>query len=65
MGTSPQLTSEQLTEIDEDYKIVENGAREVQEQVEDDQENHPDNSSSVLNSVLNISNNKLEWQCLD
>ena len=42
------------------------GSREVQEQVEDGEAVlNPDNTSSVLSTVLNTINNKFEHECLD
>jgi len=66
MSTSAQLTSEQLKEIIEDEKKTNQGSREVQEQVEDGEEVlDPDNTSSVLSTVLNTINNEFERKCLD
>jgi len=66
MSQSPQLSSDQLTEIIQDEKTTNRGAREVQEQVEDGEEVHnPDDTSSVLNAVLNTINNGVEPVCLD
>jgi len=66
MSPSAQLTSEQLKEIIEDEKQTDQGSREVQEQVEDGQEVlDPDNTSSVLSTVLNTFNNEFEHKCLD
>jgi len=61
MSPSTQRTSEQWKEIIEDEKKTDQGAREVQEQVEDGEEVlDPDNSISVLSTVLNTINNKFE-----
>jgi hypothetical protein len=66
MSLSTQLTSEQLKEIIEDEKNMDKGAREVQEQVEDGEEGlDRENTSSVLNPVLNTINNEFEHECLD
>jgi len=66
MSPSAQLTSEQLKEIIEDEKKTDQGAREVQEQVEDGEEVlYPDNTRSVLSTVLNTINNEFEHECLD
>jgi hypothetical protein len=66
MSPSAQLTSEQLKEIIEDKKKTNQGAREVQEQVEDGEEVlDPENTSSVLCTVLNTINNEFEHECLD
>jgi hypothetical protein len=66
MSPSAQLTSAQLKEIIEDEKRTDQGAREVQEQVEDGEEVlDPDNTSTVLSTVLNTINNEFEHECLD
>jgi len=66
MSPCAQLTSEQLKEIIEDEKKTDQGSREVQEQVEDGEEVlDPDNTSSVLSTVLNTINNEFEHKCLD
>jgi len=66
MSPSAQLTSEQLKEIVEDKMNTHTGARKVHKQVEDAEEVlNPDTSSSVTNSVLNVTNDKLVHECLD
>jgi len=66
MIPSTQLTSEKLKAIIEDKKMTDQGAREVQEQVDDGEEIlDPDNSISVLSTVLNTINNEFEHECLD
>ena len=66
MSLSAQLTSKQLKEIIEDEKNTDKSAREVQEQVEDGEEVlDPENTSAVLNTVLNAINNEFEHECLD
>ena len=66
MSQSAQLTSEQLTEIIEYEKKTDKGAREVQEQAEDGEEDHdPENTASVLNTALDTINNGLEHECHD
>ena len=66
MSPSAQLTSEQLKEIIEDEKKTDQGAREVQEQLEDGEEVFdPENTSSVLSIVLNTINNEFEHECRD
>ena len=66
MSPSAQLTSEQLKEIIDDEMKTDQGAREVQEQVEDGEEDlDPENTSSVLITVLNTINNEFEHECLD
>jgi hypothetical protein len=66
MSPSAQLTSTQLKEIIEDEMNTHQGSREVQEQVEDGRVVlDPDNTSSVLSTVLNTINNEFEHECLD
>jgi len=65
MSPSAQLTSEQLKEIIEDEKKTNQGAREVQEKVDGEQDLDPENMSSVLNTVLNTINNKFEHEGLE
>jgi len=66
MSPSAQLTSEQLEEIIADEKNTENGAREVQEEVEDGEEVlDPANTGSVLNTVLSTINTEFEQKRLD
>jgi len=66
MSLSAQLTLEQLKENIEDEMKPNQGGREVQEQVEDGEVVlDPDNTSSVLYTVLNTFNNKFEYECLD
>jgi hypothetical protein len=65
MSPSAQLISEQLKEIIEDEKKTDKGAREVQEQVDGEENLDLDNTSSVLNTVLNTINNEFEHECLD
>jgi len=66
MSLSAQVTSEQLEEIIEDENNTDENAREVQVQVEDGEEVlNPENTSSVLNTVLNTINNEFEHECLD
>jgi len=66
MSPSAQLSLEQLKEIIEDEMKTDQDSREVQEQVEDCEEVlDPDNTSSVLRTVLNAINNQFEYQCLD
>jgi len=55
-----------LKEIIQNEGKSEKGAREVQQQVEDAEEIlNPDNSSSVLNAVLNAFNNEFEHYYVD
>jgi hypothetical protein len=66
MSLSAQLTSEQLKEIIEYEKNMGKGTREVEEQVEDVEEVlDPENTTSVLNTVLNTINNEYEHECPD
>jgi len=66
MSLSAQRTSEQQTGIIEDEKNMDKSAREVQGQVEDGEEVlDPENTSSVLNTVLITIDNKFQHECLD
>jgi len=65
MSPSAQLTSEQLEEIIEYEKKTDKGAKAVQEQVDGDEDLDPENTSSVLNTVLSTINNDFEHECLD
>jgi hypothetical protein len=64
MSPSAQLTSEQLKGIIQDEMKTDQGAREVQEQV-DGKDLNPEYTSSVLYTVLNPINNKFEHECLE
>jgi len=64
MSPSAQLTLQQLKEIIEDQKKTNQGAREVQEQVDGEEDLDPENTSSVLHTVLNTINNEFEHECL-
>ena len=65
MSPSAQLTLKQLKEIIEDEKKTDKGARGVQEQVDGGEDLDPDNTSSVLKTVLNTINNEFEQKCHD
>jgi len=65
MIPSAQLTSEQLKEIIDDEKKTNEGAREVLEQVDGEEVLDPDNTSSVLSTVLNTINNEFKHEWLD
>jgi len=66
LSPSARLTLEHLKEIIADENKTDNGAWELQEQVEDGEEVlDPENTSSVLNTVLNTINNEFEHKCLD
>jgi len=66
MSPSAQLTSEHLTEIIEEETNTDKDVREVKEKVEDGEEVlDPENTNSVLNTVLGTINNKLDHECLD
>jgi hypothetical protein len=65
MSPSAQLTSEHLKEIIEDEQKTDQGAREIQEQVDGKEDLHPENTGSVLNTVLITINNESEHECLD
>ena len=62
MNPSAQLTSEQLKEIIEDEKQTDQGAREVQEQADGEEDLDPENTSLELDSVLNTINNEFEHE---
>jgi len=64
MSPSAKLRSEQLKEIIQDQKKTDKGGREVQEQVENSEEVlDPENTSLVLNTVLNTFNNEYDYEC--
>jgi len=66
MSLSAHLMSLQVNEIIQDEKNTDKSAREVQEQVEDGGDAlDPENTSSVLNTILNTTNNKFQHECLD
>jgi hypothetical protein len=65
MSPSAQLSTEQLKEIIEHEKMTDQGARDVQEQVDGEKDLDPDNTNSVLIAVLNTLNNKFEYECLE
>jgi hypothetical protein len=66
MSPCSHHTSGRLQEINDDEKKTNQGAREVQEQVENgEQVVDPDNSISVLSTVLNTINNECDHQCRD
>jgi len=65
MSRSAQLTLEQLTEIIENEKKTDQGARGIQVQVEGKEVLDPDNTSSELTTVLNTTKNEFEHECLD
>jgi hypothetical protein len=64
MSPVVQHPSEQLKEIIQDKKMNDQGAREVQEQVDGEEVLNLDNTSSVLSNDHNTINNKLEHECL-
>ena len=65
MSPPAYYTLEQLTEIIEDEMKTNQGAREVQEDVNGDEVLDLDNTSSVLSTLLNTINNEFEHQCLE
>lgn len=66
MSPYVQLTSEQLKEIVENGQDSDKSAREVHEQVQNNEEVlDPDNTSVEWNSVLHSNNNKYKHKCLD
>jgi hypothetical protein len=63
MSPSAQLTSEQQKEIIEDKEKTEQGSRVVLNQVEHAEHVlDPDNTSSVLSTVLNTINNEFDHE---
>jgi len=65
MSPSAQLTLEQPKEMIEDEKETDQGARYVQEQVDGKEDLNPENTSSVVSTVLNTINNEFEHKCLE
>jgi hypothetical protein len=66
MNLSAQHISQQPKDIIVDKKNTDNGARVVQEEVENGEEVHdPANTNSVLDSVRNQINNACEHECPD
>jgi len=65
MNPSAQLTLEQVKEIIEDNMKTDHGTRVVQEQVDDEGDLDPDNTSSVINTLLSTITNEFEHECLD
>jgi len=65
MSASAQLTSAQLKEIMEDKIKTDQGARQVQEQVDGEEDLNPENTSSIRNTVLNTIDNEFEHKCLE
>ena len=65
MSPSTKHTSVQLKEIIQDEKHTDQGAREVQEHVGREEDLNPDNTSSVLNTVLNSINNEFKYEFPD
>jgi len=63
MRASAQLTSEQLKEIIKDEKKTNNVSREAEEEMDGEEIFNPDNSGSVLSTVLNPINNAFEHEC--
>jgi hypothetical protein len=66
MNPSAQLTLEQLKEMFEDEKKTDKSASQEQEQVEDGEEFlDPENTSSVLSTILKRINKEFQHKCLD
>jgi hypothetical protein len=65
MSPSAQLTSEQLKDIIEEEQKTDQGARDVQEQMDGEEVLYPDHRSSLLGTVLHSINNVSEHQCHD
>jgi hypothetical protein len=65
MSPVAHLISEQLQEIIDDENTTDQGARQVQKQVDGEEDLNPDNTSSVLSTVVDTINNEFEHDCLD
>jgi len=65
MSPSAPRTCDQLKEIIEDKMKTDQGATEVQQQVDGEEVLDRDNTSSVLNTALNTIFNQFEYECLD
>jgi len=65
MSPSAQHTLQQLKGIIEDEKNTDQGAWELQDQVDGEEDLDPDNTSSVLSTVHNTINKDFEHECLD
>jgi len=65
MSPTAQLTFEQLKEIIEDEMKIDQSARVVQGQVDGEEVLDPDNTGSVLITVVYTINNEFEHECLD
>jgi hypothetical protein len=65
MSPSAQITMERLKEIIQNETKTDQGATEVQEQVDAKDDLDPENTSSALNTVLNTINNEFEHECLE
>jgi len=66
MSTPAQLISDQLKEIIKVKMKTGNGEREAQQKVEEGEKViNPDNTSSILDTVLNTLNNKFAPKCVD
>jgi len=64
MSPTVQITSEQLKVIIEDEMKTNQGSRAVEKQLDGEEVRNPDNTGSVLSTVLNTTNNKFEHECL-
>jgi len=65
MSLSAHPTSEQLKEMIEDEKKTDQSSKEVQEEVDGEEDLDPVNSSSVLDTVVNTITNKFEHEWLE
>jgi hypothetical protein len=65
MSPVAHLISEQLQEIVEDENTTDQGARQVQKQVDGEEDLNPDNTSSVLSTVVDTINTEFEHDSLD
>jgi len=65
MSPSAQLTWKQLKVIHVDEIKSDQGASEIKDQVDGNEVLDPDNTGSVLSTVLNTINNVFDYECLD
>jgi hypothetical protein len=64
MSPSAQLNLDQLKHIIQNERMSNHGAREAQEQVDVEDVLNPENTSSVVSTVLNTINNELNTTVL-
>jgi hypothetical protein len=65
VSRSAELTLEQLKKIIEDEMFINQGVRQVQDDEDGEEDLDPDNTSSVLNSILKAMNNEFKHKCPD